>query len=261
MEGPWPELLTFGLPSGTALDGRLVVRIAVAWRSALLSALGGRHRPEELGLLHGHHDGTQRQCAFVPLPTVGREHSDGQVRGVALTLSPALPTAVRRSLLEQLGMDVERPRLALAVPGLQPDRQVLTHGALDGRAVVSAGRWQGGPAGSTTWATVSPLVLDRHPHRRDDAVDHVRSACAFAGYPDPERVEVLRESAVAGAARLRPSDLLRRPAEPRRPALHCRITFRAPVRGLVLLGHMRHVGLGLCLPVAALSQEGASNGT
>jgi CRISPR-associated protein Csb2 len=249
VDGPWPELLTFGLPPGVALDGRLIVRIAIAWRSAVLSVLGRQHDPVELALLNGHHDGTSRQCAFLPLPSVGGEHADGQVRGLGLALSPDLPPPVRRSLLRLLGMDVERPRLTdFTVPGLLDTPQPLTHGPMDGRQVVRPDRWSRS-AGWTSWTTVSPLVLDRYPHRNEDIVEHVRQACAFAGYPDPVHIDVLSSSPLAGAARLRRSDLVRRAGDSRRPHVHCRLTFGVPVRGPVVLGHLRHLGVGLCLPV------------
>lgn len=248
--GPWPELLTFGLPSGVALDGRQVVRIATALRSAMLAALGRQHEQSQLALLHGHGSGSSRQCAFLPLPSVGSRHADGQVRGVALAISPDLPAAVRRSTLRLLGMDIDAPRLSpFFVPGLLDSPQRLTHGDLDGRPVVDTARWTGG-RGRRTWATVSPVVPDRFPHRSDELVEHIVRACAFAGYPEPERVDVHSASMLEGAAHLRRDDLRRRRSDAHRPAVHCRITFPAPVRGPVVLGNLRHLGVGLCLPVA-----------
>lgn len=247
--GPWPELLTFGLPTGVGLDGRKIIAIAGAWRSALLSQLGRTHRAEDLALLHGH-GGAGLQCAFVPLPTVGSEHADGQVRGVALALSPDLPSHVRLSVLRLLGMDLDAPRLgSLFVPGLLDAPQPLTHGAVDGRLVLNGDRWSGWE-GRRTWATVSPLVPDRRQHRHDDPVDHVMRACRYAGYPAPDQVEILVRSEVRGAAHLRSDDLRRRPTDDRRSGLHCRITFPHRLTGPVLLGNLRHLGVGLCLPVS-----------
>lgn len=248
--GPWPELLTFGLPTGVGLDGRQIVRIATAFRSNLLSALGRLHTNSELALLHGHRAGGGRQCAFLPLPSVGSQHADGQVRGLAVAVSPDLPADVRRSTLRVLGVDVDAPRLdAFFVPGLLDLPQPLTHGDLDGRLVVATQRWVGG-AGRRTWATVSPIAPDRYPHRGEQPAEHVLRACAFAGYPEPVLVEVLPASLLRGAAHLRRDDLRRRRTDAYRPAVHCRITFAAPVRGPVVLGNLRHLGVGLCLPVA-----------
>lgn len=248
--GPWPELLTFGLPVGVGLDGRQVVRIAMAFRSNLLAGLGHLHTKSELSLLHGHRTGGGRQCAFLPLPSVGSAHADGQVRGLALALSPDLPAAVRRSTLRVLGMDIDAPRLdRFFVPGLLDQPQPLVHGELDGRQVLAPGRWVGG-AGRRTWATVSPIVPDRYPHRGDQPARHVLQACRFAGYPEPALVEVLPVSTLQGAARLRRDDLRRRRTDAYRPGVHCRITFPVPVSGPVVLGNLRHLGVGLCLPVA-----------
>jgi CRISPR-associated protein Csb2 len=248
--GPWAELLTFGLPTGVALDGRQVLRIATAFRSSLLSALGRTHTESELALLHGHRSETGRQCAFLPLPSVGDRHADGQVRGLALALSPDLPADVRRSTLRVMGLDIDAPRLeGFFVPGLLDRPQPLRHGDLDGRSVVAPRRWVGGVDGRRTWATVSPIVPDRYPHRGEALSDHVARACAFAGYPDPHAVEVLPTSMLRGAAHLRRDDLRRRRTDAHRPAVHCRITFSAPVRGPVVLGNLRHLGVGLCLPV------------
>lgn len=248
--GPWPELLTFALPSGVGLDGRQVVRVASAFRSNLLAELGKLHQDSELALLHGHRAAGGRQCAFLPLPSIGSEHADGQIRGLGLALSPDLPTGVRRSVLHLLGMDIDAPRLGpFFVPGLLDLPQWLTHGDLDGRQVVTTQRWTGGDRGRRTWTTVSPIVPDRYPHRGDHLAEHVVRACTYAGYPAPSRVEVLAASSLRGAARLRRDDLRRRRTDAHRPAIHCRITFGVPVRGPVVLGNLRHLGVGLCLPV------------
>jgi CRISPR-associated protein Csb2 len=250
VDGPWPELLTFGLPSGTALDGRLVVRIATAWRKAVLSALRPEYgeRAPELALLHGHDKQGGRSCAFLALPTVGHEHADGQVRGLGLAVSPDLPEQVRRSLLRVLGMDIDAPRLPpFHVPGLLEPAVPLVHGSTDGRVTFDAGRWTG-RAGATTWSSVTPVVLDRFPRRREDYADHVVAACALAGYPEPIAVDVVKTSSWRGAAFLRRSDLQRRADSQPPPSVHCRLAFGSALRGPVVLGQLRHLGLGLCLP-------------
>lgn len=249
VDGPWSELLTFGLPSGRSLDGRLVVRIAIAWRSAVLSALGEQFTPPELAAVHGHRDSPGGQLAFLPLPFVGQEHADGEIRGLGVALPADLDRPLRLALLRLLGMDADAPRLNdFHVPGLA-DSMALTHGTYDRRSTVTAARWR--PInGARTWETALPLVLDRYPHRGEDQADHVRAGCRFAGFPEPVDVEVLPASAVPGAARLRGSDLRRRRDDPVRRAVHARIVFPDRVLGPVVLGNLRHLGLGLCAPVA-----------
>ncbi len=249
LDGPWSELLTFGLPPGRSLDGRLVVRIATAWRSAVLTALGEQFAPSELTAVHGHREAPGGQCAFLPLPFVGHEHADGEIRGLGVALPPDLDRPLRLALLRLLGMDVDTPRLPdFHVPGLA-DPMALAHGTFDRRSAVTSDRWRP-TGGARAWETVLPLVLDRYPHRGEDPADHVRASCRFAGFEEPVDVEVLPASAVAGAARLRGSDLRRRRDDPARPAVHARVVFPDRVRGPVVLGNLRHLGLGLCAPVA-----------
>ena len=249
LEGPWADLLTFGFPPRRSLDGRLVVRIAIAWRSALLAALGEQFSSSELAAFHGHRDAPGGQCAYLSLPFVGHEHADGEIRGLGLALPPDLDRRVRIALLRLLGMDIDTPPLPdFHVPGLA-NPMSLSHGTFDRRLTVTAARWRP-TAGARIWESVLPLVLDRYPHRAEDPADHVRASCKFAGFPEPVDVEILPTSAVAGAARLRGSDLRRRRDDPARPAMHARVVFPARVRGPVILGNLRHLGLGLCAPVA-----------
>lgn len=109
---------------------------------------------------------------------------------------------------------------------------------------------------SYRWASVTPIVLERHLKRRDDAEirELVVQACANAGLPrpNPERIWVGKHSAVNGVPAARP-----RASEPpwtkwRLPKLletrrltHAVIDFEQPVSGPVLLGAGRFIGLGL----------------
>lgn len=237
----YQELLALAFPRGVQLDGRLVLRITAAFKAAVLSKLGRDYRPEELALLNGHHDGTRRQCPFLALPFVGQGHASGDVLGVAVALSPDLPRAVRGSLLSLLGFDQGSPRLDhLNIPGLATVE--LRHP--DGRATVDPQRWSR-PARS--WVSVLPVVLDRYPDNSAEGEAFVRLGCAFAGYPEPIRVEVLDAPAVMGTPRLRRSDLRRKGERPG-ACVHVRLTFGQEVPGPMVIGRLRHLGLGLCLP-------------
>ena len=117
----------------------------------------------------------------------------------------------------------------------------------DGRLAVDPQRWCG-PA--RTWVSALPVVLDRYPDDRDEAARIVALGCGFAGYPEPVEVELLESAAPVGAARLRGSDL-RRKGDPPRQSVDIRLRFDGEVAGPVVLGRLRHLGLGLCLPEAA----------
>jgi CRISPR-associated protein Csb2 len=194
-------------------------------------------------LIHGHHDGTRRQVAFLVLPFVGTPRATGQLLGVALCPSADLGPDLRRALLQLLGLDRDDgPRLQkLNVPGLS--RFPLHHP--DGRKTLEASSWQGP---RETWSTVTPIVLDRWPKRSCPVDVVVSEGCQMAGYPEPLQVDVRPVSAVPGAAWTTRTDTRRRRGEPVRPTTHAVITFDRPVKGPVVVGHLRHLGLGLCWP-------------
>jgi len=113
---------------------------------------------------------------------------------------------------------------------------------------------------SSRWASVTPIVLDRHLKRKDDAEirELVASACENAGLPrpNPERIRVGKHSAVEGTPPARP--LAGEPSwlQWRLPSLlktrwltHAIIDFEQQVPGPVLLGAGRFTGLGLCRSV------------
>ncbi|KKZ10628.1 MAG: hypothetical protein TH68_10095 [Candidatus Synechococcus spongiarum 142] len=104
---------------------------------------------------------------------------------------------------------------------------------------------------------MTPIVLDRHLKRKDDAEirELVASACENAGLPrpNPERIRVGKHSAVDGTPPARP--LAGEPSwlQWKLPPLlktrwltHATIDFEQQVEGPVLLGAGRFTGLGLC---------------
>ncbi|MGH8924514.1 MAG: type I-G CRISPR-associated protein Csb2, partial [Acidimicrobiia bacterium] len=76
----------------------------------------------------------------------------------------------------------------------------------------------------------------------------VRKAVRHAGLPEPSDVQTSPQPFAQGAVRLLPSDTLRRPGDKFRPFTHAVIRFDERVRGPVVIGSMRHYGLGLCVP-------------
>lgn len=243
LEPAYPDLLTRAFVPGVRIDGRLVLRLTQAWKKAVLQRLGALHVPEELALVHGHHDGTRRQCAFMGLPFVGYSHATGDLLGVGIAVSPHLPRPVRRSVLGLFGLIPGIPALdALRLPGLgafdlvaPEERQIKT---------VDPDRWVGPEA---TWASAVPMLPDRYPDNLAEAETIVAEGCKMAGYPRPIGVDLLPASPVPGAVHLRRADTVR-PGSPPRPRLHVRLHFDHPVSGPVVVGHLRHLGLGLFVP-------------
>jgi CRISPR-associated protein Csb2 len=97
--------------------------------------------------------------------------------------------------------------------------------------------------------TVTPLMLDGHPHRGRDEASEVARSLVIAGYPEPAEVEVSGTSTVTGGI-WRPRKGTLPPGRPRRQLVHARVRFGESVTGPVLAGSMRYLGLGLFLPVS-----------
>ncbi len=124
-----------------------------------------------------------------------------------------------------------------------------------------------GPA--HTFATVTPIVLDRHLKEKGAARDEeicgqVAAACRHIGLPAPEAIVADKHSAVEGSPSAYPSGKAPPwmawrlpPSLASRQLTHAVIRFAEPVDGPVLLGAGRFAGLGLCRPIES---EGADAG-
>jgi CRISPR-associated protein Csb2 len=112
-----------------------------------------------------------------------------------------------------------------------------------------------------TFATVTPIVLDRHLRekgaaREDEAAGQIKAACRNIGLPEAHGVVVSKHSAIEGAPSAYPSGNSPRwmnwrlpPSLASRQLTHAVIRFAEPVDGPVILGAGRFVGLGLCRPI------------
>lgn len=252
---------------GPRLPITSTVGVARLLNRALQSAVGtgGQPVPE---VLSGHKsDGTrseQPHVAIVPLPFVGAPHADGNLMGVAIVLPRAIHEADRKEILRALGSLERDGRLALHLGdsgewglervGWEPPRA----------ASLRADTWT---RASREWLTATPIALDENPgdlrhadvSKRARAFEEAEASVAVAaeriGLPRPVSVEVSRSVLLPGAAKPRHHPRfppLRQPSQsdkPQRVLVHARLVFRDPVRGPMLLGAGRYLGLGLCRPV------------
>jgi CRISPR-associated protein Csb2 len=164
--------------------------------------------------------------------------------------------------------------VAVAIPDLPADDLAVVAGALPhpGQAIdVAAGpmgvlrfrrlsgldasraawglqsqRWIG-PARS--WITCLPMVFDRFLKDGSDIEAEVRRAVVNSRLPEPRHVAISRHPMLRGALDLGPSDTIRRPTDKAvKPYRHVALQFAQPILGPVVVGSMRHYGLGLCVP-------------
>lgn len=124
---------------------------------------------------------------------------------------------------------------------------------------------------SRAWGTATPIALDRNPgdlHASDPenrarafqtAEQLVAESARHIGLPRPIQVEVTRSCVLQGTAK--PREFPRFPIsreKQQRVLAHARILFERPVRGPVLLGSGRYLGLGLCYPLDGLDEVGGA---
>jgi CRISPR-associated protein Csb2 len=117
-------------------------------------------------------------------------------------------------------------------------------------------------AEAAVWASCTPLVLDRHLKETGNTAREaevellIRQGCINIGLPEPNRIVADKHSAMEGAASAYPSGPSPRWMRWRVPEslasrqlTHAVVEFAEPVRGPVIIGAGRFVGLGLCRPL------------
>jgi CRISPR-associated protein Csb2 len=256
---------------GEMPDIRAAAWVSKALRNTLMSGYRQSGQEEAIPVLVSGHSkngdpASSPHLAVAPLAFLGSEYADGRVLGFALippgsgglledeTFRNALRAVAgwnEREGRRELEVNARGLNVALALSrrrGLQ---------SLDPAPYVAVAR---------TWATCTPMVLDRHLKakgnidRESEVAGQVRDACGNIGLPMPSGIETGKHSAVAGAPSAYPSG--RAPAWTRwrlpdslasRQLTHAVLQFDTPVRGPVILGAGRFTGLGLC---RALDPEG-----
>lgn len=241
--GPFEGLRVFRLVPRTepriwptaARSLRLVERLRAAWMSVL-----GDGAPS---VVHGH-DGPH--VALVPLPAVGHRHADGRVPGFGIAVPRRLElgdrTALDRALLRLDGLRFRVGPAEYVVQRVRPDEELPR--TLDPHAWVRPDRF---------WASVSPVVMDQYPRRTLEAAAVVARSVVRLGLPEPRRVRVETFSAVPGAPAVMHFDV-RREGQPKRPAFHVALEFDNEVAGPLILGQLRHFGIGLLRPAGAAAR-------
>lgn len=248
------------LPSVRAAD---VARTA---RKALMAALGDGV-PD---ILSGHHASgkplDRAHLAYVPLPFVGHERADGSILGMALVLPRDASAEERQAVFRALHAWEQRfgeeDDGELRVPLNLGEAGKLWLARQEEEAVQSTLRPETWCAQARSWASATPVALDRNPGdlRSQDpakeaaayaeAEETIAVACTRIGLPRPARVTAVPAAPLAGAdkARLFPPFLTGKPPV-QRVLVHATLAFDEAVRGPILLGAGRYFGLGLFRPL------------
>ena len=237
-----------------------VVELTAALRGALMKFSPEQPAPE---ILTGHRSGDRptpmaeaTHAAFIGLPSVAFEHADGRLHGIALVLprdaSPDDEALVRAAvrMWRQSGGQLFTGTRNIRIPSRVEN---VGYSASSSRWTQSALRW----------ATATPIVLDRFPkgkHALSIAGEVIARSCEHLGLPIPISVRVSNDPVIVGSRPVRGFPAFSTPLG-NRPAVHALITFGELVRGPVLIGAGRYLGMGLCVPISEQSdQSGGRHG-
>ena len=261
-----PDWLVLEAVEGEVPDIRAAALLARLLRQALMSGYSRSGRADAIPeVVSGHDsDGAPLRCphlAIVPMAFVGSAHADGRVFGFAV-VPPRGEFLARidgfRAAFEAVApYRTSEQRRVLTLKGSPLRRSLgLTPVRVEGsvRRSLSPSPYL---QKSRVWASVTPMVLERHLKSRDDVEvrELVALACEHAGLPRPEleRLQVGKHSAIEGTPAAWPVTGQppwtgwRRPASlTSRQLAHVVIRFDRDVQGPVLLGAGRFTGLGLC---------------
>jgi CRISPR-associated protein Csb2 len=249
---------------GVVPDIRAAAMVARTLRRTLMSGYRRIGMADEIpAFVSGHEpDGTLLRAShlgIVPMVFAGFPHADGRLFGFALV--PTAQTGLRevpglRAAFEAIApydRGVERRVIELKYVAQRKPLLLSPAGAVSKRSLESGPYLQ--PA--RVWASLTPILLDRHLKRHDEAKirELIARSCTNVGLPrpDPACIQVGKHSAVVGA----PPAWTRRDAPPwtrwrvpeplaTRSLTHAVIDFGTAVAGPVMLGAGRFSGLGLC---------------
>jgi len=248
----------FELPEGVAFCQDNIVAVSAMLRSLACAERQDFHEqfPDDDSevYLAGHVNGARQtppRFSYLPLPSIGHEHSDGLIRRVLIA--------------EPFGGDGRRAAWAQQRLLNQPlkdhdgnERGVLmnlwrqTSRSITDRYVREA----------QEWATVTPVILpgfddfrgvsraEQQARRATKAERLFMKAVVQAGLPaDIVESFALRKAPFwpgsAHPSRYKRPDYLDTSKNRRFPAWHVRVRFREPVPGPITIGAGRHCGLGL----------------
>lgn len=243
-------------------DLRDTARICAALRLAIMKRCPVQPVPEWIG---GHRaDGEALDRDHLACVALPQADDSGRWRlGAAALLVPReiSDEAVRQELLPALESSAEHGPLRLWDAMAPPIRWRL-HARRGGAASerLHESWWRGGELGARQWASVTPVVMDRHGSREHEQREAIERSCARLGLPAPIEVEVGRHSAIPGVPAAGSFPMSRREGRRPRQQWHVRVAFEQPVRGPIVLGAGRYRGHGLMMPIHETSGADHSHG-
>lgn len=267
------DWIVFERLGGARLDVRHTGALMRQFRQKFLQAAGRSLSP----VLGGHSPAgqptDQPHLAFVPLPHVGFNWADGDLRGIAiipprnlsvddqLELHEVVRQLVRETRLHpSLGLleSADRPDFVLSAWDNSPPTAFALNRSLAQFAATDAARWS---SPSRDWATVTPIVLGRYPGElfsrdsqtaaRAQAEAHawLAESLARAGVCTDFELVTSAGSFLRGVPESRKFPPYIEKDGRKRVHFHAKLRFAEPVVGPLIVGVGRHFGLGLLCPI------------
>lgn len=189
-------------------------------------------------------------AAFISIPHVSWQHADGHLLGMAIVPPRDISSADIARVLHPVlyAADGSGNKLTLK----------MGHGGTCSLEIVDGSEGQSGLQSSvwtrsaTTWATVTPIALDRHAKSKNpwnEIVDIVSKACVRIGLPQPVEVIPSPVSMFIGAPTAGEMPRMERKSGGKIRQTHAILKFDQLVSGPVLVGAGRYRGYGLCRPL------------
>lgn len=205
--------------------------------------------------ISGHRGNTQQhqQLSFVPLPSIGHEHTDAMIRNVLL-IAPLGCERELEYIAERLDGEQLKPEDQVRsinveksppIPG-----EVFLNRFTPPRGKFIAERYLGT---SDVWQTVTPVILDGHDDKKPEKTKRlIQLALQRAGIETPCDFTWQSMPFLKNCLSAHKYDRDGRHTGYHRPAhlknftaVHVRLTFTHPVPGPITIGAGRHCGFGL----------------
>jgi len=242
-----------------------VVEVAATMRASTMS-----HAEDPIPeRLSGHQSSgaptLEPHVAFLPLPYVGFEHSDGRLMGVVMSLPSSLDEASRRAALRAIGRWEEHGGIDIPLTLRFGSSGILQLQRRTGPIDLISIRPELWQKPSSSWVSATPIALPTHPGplgrgspaarakawaRAEQAI---AASCRHVGLPEPTHIDLSLDPLVRGARPAGDFPPFRQRGRDGKPVarrlVHAALVFDQPVKGPLVLGAGRFLGLGLMRPI------------
>ncbi len=246
-------LLIFRQVGGNRFSLKQAPDVVNAFRQTLIKC-SEAVSPEAKALVSGHApDGTPLQTvhlAYLPLAFVGHAHADGHLLGMALAFPQGIAPEAEERAFQGLARAMDEREEIHLVLGVKGEMVLRVEDRPEAPWALRSATWC---QPSRTWATVTPIVMDRMQNaRRSDpdgwAAEQIAQMCEKQGLPRPSAIVLRPVSMLTGTPTQREFPPLVRKDGRSHRQVHAHLTFPVEVAGPLLLGAGRYKGYGLCKP-------------